>query len=95
VVKEKSAIHFEDLFAILANKTRPPDKDLPQTGVGLDWERLLSPIFITSDVYGTRSSSIILLEKTGKVTFVEQTFDLKDTNPTNQQTRKFSFTISE
>jgi uncharacterized protein with NRDE domain len=95
VVKEKNAIRFEDLFAILANKSRPPDKDLPQTGVDLEWERLLSPIFITSDVYGTRSSSIILLEKTGKVTFVEQTFDMGDTNPMKQQTRKFSFTINE
>ena len=95
IVKEKNAIRFKDLFAILANKSRPLDNDLPQTGVGLEWERLLSPIFITGNVYGTRSSSVILVKKTGKVTFMERTFDRGNASPMNPETRKFSFMINE
>ncbi len=62
------------IFAILADQSRPPDTLLPQTGVGLPWERVLSPLFITSEFYGTRSSSIVLVDRGGKVTFLERCF---------------------
>ena len=41
------------------------DADLPDTGVGLDRERMLSPIFITTPDgrYGTRCSTLILGER--------------------------------
>ena len=48
------------LFALLYDRAIAPDSDLPDTGVGLEWERLLSPIFISAPGYGTRSSTIIL-----------------------------------
>jgi uncharacterized protein with NRDE domain len=71
----------------------PPDEDLPQTGVGIDWERILSPLFISSDVYGTRSSSILLVKKNGRVIFVERTFNRKEDGPVSKETRKFSFVL--
>lgn len=46
-------------FEMLADTTPAPDHSLPQTGVSLEWERLLSSIFIQSDIYGTRVSSLI------------------------------------
>ncbi len=36
------------LFGILQDRTRPPDEQLPETGVGIEWERILSPLFIES-----------------------------------------------
>ncbi len=63
------------LFTLLADQTIPNDKNLPDTGVGLEWERMLSPIFITSDIYGTRSSTLIMLDKKNYVTFMERTFN--------------------
>jgi uncharacterized protein with NRDE domain len=63
------------LFALLADRQVPPDDQLPQTGVSQDWERMLSPVFITSPVYGTRSSTVVLLAKNRRVRFVEQAFD--------------------
>jgi uncharacterized protein with NRDE domain len=63
------------LFALLADRQVPPDDHLPQTGVSQDWERMLSPVFITSPVYGTRSSTVVLLAKNRRVRFVEQVFD--------------------
>jgi len=65
----------ESLFSILEDRTLPPDRDLPETGVGLDWERVLSPLHIESPTYGTRSSTLLLVERGGRVTFVERTYD--------------------
>ena len=95
LLEKKVEINLEDLFSILEDKTRPPDHTLPNTGVGLDKERMLSPLFITSDDYGTRSTSIILIDKNGKVTFEERTF-ISDRNQNfKQETRHFDFSISE
>lgn len=65
----------EDLFAILADNRKAPDEQLPDTGVGLEVERLLSSIFISSARYGTRSSSILLVDRDRQATFIERSFD--------------------
>jgi uncharacterized protein with NRDE domain len=65
----------EKLLDILADRTQPPDELLPKTGVGLEWERVLSPRFIESPVYGTRSSTVLMIGRGGKVTFVERVFN--------------------
>lgn len=65
----------EDLFAILADRTKAPDAELPETGVGLELERLLSSIFIESARYGTRSSTILLVNRYRQATFIERSFD--------------------
>ncbi|OQX27853.1 MAG: hypothetical protein BWK80_03225 [Desulfobacteraceae bacterium IS3] len=67
-------IDIEAIFRILADGTRPPDDRLPNTGVGIEWERILSPIFVSSETYGTRSSSVLLIKRNGEVTFAERTF---------------------
>lgn len=53
----------EDLFTLLQNADPAPDERLPKTGVSLEWERILSPLFIKSDGYGTRSSTVLLMSK--------------------------------
>lgn len=65
----------EDIFELLLNRAVAKDEDLPDTGVGLEWERILAPIFIKSPTYGTRSSTIILLDRAGGITFTERSFD--------------------
>jgi len=52
---------------LLADDTPASDAALPDTGVGLAKERLLSPVFIASADYGTRSSTVLLVDKTGAV----------------------------
>ncbi len=64
----------ERLLSLLTDCRRPPDAELPDTGVGKPWERILSPIFIKSPAYGTRSSTVVLMEREGRIVFVEQTF---------------------
>ena len=65
----------ERLFTLLSDRSRPPDDQLPETGVGREWERILSPLFIQSPTYGTRSATVLLVDKKGKITFAERVFD--------------------
>lgn len=73
----RGAGDIEALFAVLADRTRTPDADLPSTGVSLEWERRLSsPFIVGEDVgYGTRSSTVVTLGRDGASRFVERTFD--------------------
>ena len=74
---KKGAALEDALFAILSSRHVAPDDKLPATGVGREWEKLLSPIFIKSPNYGTRSSTILLFGKNKRVKFVEKVFDKK------------------
>lgn len=44
---------------------------LPDTGIGIDMEKILSPIFIESPIYGTRCTTIVSLNKKGKLNIYE------------------------
>lgn len=67
-------VALDPLFEIISDQTVAKDVELPETGVGLEMERLLSPMFITMPNYGTRSSTVLLIDKGDRVTFVERTF---------------------
>ncbi|MFO7838420.1 MAG: NRDE family protein [Desulfosalsimonadaceae bacterium] len=83
----------EPFFEKLADQTRPADSELPDTGIGLEWERTLSPIFITSHIYGTRSSSLVFIHCTGKVDFYERRFVSFRQTAVAGATRRISFFI--
>lgn len=65
---------IETLFAALADTQTPPDESLPDTGVGLARERLLSPPFIQGPAYGTRASAVIRIATNGDWQFEERRF---------------------
>ena len=52
-------------FEMLADTTRAPDLRLPETGVPLEMERMLSSVCIESDEYGTRTSTVVKLYLNG------------------------------
>ena len=62
----------DDLFDLLADRTKAPDEELPDTGVGIEIERQLSPIFIETPVYGTRSSTVVRFSEKGEIRFDER-----------------------
>ncbi len=74
VLRSKTEVEPEDLFKVLIDQWKPADEVLPDTGVGLEWERILGPVFITSSVYGTRSSTVILVDYRGRVVFAERSY---------------------
>lgn len=57
----------ETLFGVLLDTRVPADEVLPDTGIGLDWERLLAPAFIRNPRYGTRSSTLVLVRHDGEI----------------------------
>jgi uncharacterized protein with NRDE domain len=65
------------LFEVLYDDVFAEDTMLPDTGVGLERERVLSSMFIKSPGYGTRCSTVILVDHQNKVSFTERVFDLK------------------
>ncbi|PLY01318.1 MAG: hypothetical protein C0622_07485 [Desulfuromonas sp.] len=68
----KDQPQVEELIQLLEDKHPASDSELPDTGVGIELERLLSPICITGERYGTRSSTLILVDRKSNVTLYEQ-----------------------
>jgi len=75
LIASKEEVTEQDLFSILFNDESYPLETLPDTGVGAELEKMLSPVFINSPNYGTRSSTVVMLDYNGGVSFTEKTFD--------------------
>lgn len=61
-------------FDLLADQTIIADENLPSTGVPIEWERLLSAIFVKSESYGTRASTLVWQDADGNITVHENNF---------------------
>jgi uncharacterized protein with NRDE domain len=75
IVGNSDIIDPETLFALLADRTRYPDLLLPDTGVGIQRERSLSSIFVSREEFGTRCSTVILIGRDNRMSFLERSFD--------------------
>ena len=64
----------EDLFKLLHSPHIPADHELPNTGVGLERERMLGARFIQSPDYGTRACTVILFHRDGGTDFCERQY---------------------
>lgn len=80
------------LFDCLKAREVFPDSELPDTGVGLEWERTLSPQFIVSEAYGTRSTMVVMMDRTGSVTLSERNYVPRG-GPETYSQRTFQFAI--
>lgn len=67
----------EELFSMLKDEQRAEDQILPDTGVGLERERALSSMFIKTKGYGTRCSTVLLVDKEDRVQYYERTYNLE------------------
>ena len=64
----------EALFALLRDDRPAPDAQLPETGIALGWERMLSSAFIRAPGYGTRCSTVMLLSASGEFIVEERSW---------------------
>lgn len=83
----------EPLFDLLADDREAPVEELPDTGIPKDIEKKVSPIFIKSDGYGTRCSTVLLVDHNGEVTFAERRF--KPGTMEIQEENWYEFSISQ
>lgn len=61
-------------FELLADREIVPDAHLPETGVPIEWERILSAIFVCSPNYGTRASTVLTMHRDGRVMLAERSY---------------------
>lgn len=73
---ESEVIDHEGILDALLDEAIAPDHELPDTGVGLERERILSAMFIKSPGYGTRCSTVITIDRSNNVHFVEREYDV-------------------
>ena len=67
-------ISANTLLELLQDETPAAEQELPDTGIGPVRERLLSPIFIRGDIYGTRASTLFRLAGDGSCKLIECSF---------------------
>ncbi|MFP4159266.1 MAG: NRDE family protein [Desulfobacterales bacterium] len=94
LITSSRIIEPHQLLDLMFDRTVPPDDSLPDTGVGLQWERMLSPVFVASPGYGTRSSSVVLVDNSGRLVFCERSFSLTENVPLPEQTRCFEILLT-
>ena len=87
--KMKGALSSNDvdpakLFDVLFDDRIAPDETLPDTGVGLERERMLSSMFIKSPNYGTRCSTVVMIDQDDYVYFAERVYNLSTFDYTSQ-----------
>lgn len=85
-------LQADDLFAMLADREQAPVDNLPSTGLPPDWERVVSAPFIVNERYGTRCSTLLLVERTGRTVLHERRFDAAGVQT---GTTRFEFTSAE
>jgi uncharacterized protein with NRDE domain len=95
--KFKSIIEFgkisaATLFDFMYDTEQAADDKLPETGIGLERERALSSMFIKTQGYGTRCSTVILIDRQDNVEFTERIYDL---NTFQFAERDFQFKIEK
>ena len=65
----------ESLLDVLADRSLVPGEEPEAFDLRLAPERLTRLAFVMSPTYGTRSSTVLLLDRTGEVEYVERQFD--------------------
>jgi uncharacterized protein with NRDE domain len=85
-------LQADDVFAMLGDREQAPIDNLPSTGLPTDWERVVSAPFIVNERYGTRCSTLLLVERTGRTVLHERRFDAAGVQT---GTTRFEFTSAE
>ena len=71
---DKQASGISSLLSLLRDGAQAADDELPDTGIGLERERVLSSIFIEGERYGTRASTVLDIGSGGTIRFCERSF---------------------
>lgn len=74
LLEQNAEIEPKRLLNLLQDQIPADDRELPQTGVSLEWERALSPLFIATPDYGTRSSTVLRVTKEQELWLTETTW---------------------
>ena len=85
-VSVNKPVSVDEWIKIMNDARQADDQDLPSTGVGVERERLLSSMFITSEDYGTRTTTVIELNEKNELGWYERHY-IQNEITTNVETR--------
>lgn len=71
-ISRDNEIDQECLFQTLKNRDWAERNKLPDTGIGIEWEEKLSSIYIDTENYGTRSSTVMTISNDNKADVTER-----------------------
>ncbi|MHB1126348.1 MAG: NRDE family protein [Bacillota bacterium] len=74
IIERDSDAAAADLMKFLNDRQPAKDSELPDTGISREWEKLLSSPFISSPSYGTRSSTVLFVGRSGHIRFYERSY---------------------
>lgn len=78
------------LLDALADGHVAPDDELPQSGLDIERERLLSAARIRGEGYGTRVSTLVFVDHDGRVEFVERAWAPDQDKPVREKRASFA-----
>jgi len=85
-------VDSEALLDLLADRGSKDPTRLTTEELQSEPEKMTSRIFIDSPIYGTRSSTVVLVNGDGEISFVERQFDANG-KPTGTQSHKFKVVV--
>ena len=88
----KNAFTLEDLIGVMQNTELAKDDELPETGIGYEWEKAISAMCIQMPEYGTCCTTAITISYDGEVNFMEKSYPVGDRK---DQTVSHSFLIEK
>lgn len=72
---QNQSLNIDKLFELMTNSEQAQTEHLPNTGIPLNWEQLLSSIFIVSPEYGTRTTNIITQDNEGNICVYDRSYN--------------------
>lgn len=91
-ILQRKEIQVSDIFDALYDTQQAEDNQLPATGLPVERERVLSSMFIKSPNYGSRCSTVMLVDQMNNVHFHERVYDWETFN---YSTRSYQFNTNE
>lgn len=73
-VLKKEVFDPENIFSMMLNRAEFDEHLLPDTGIGKELEKKLSPLFINMPGYGTRCTSVITVDSENYMEFRERSY---------------------
>ncbi len=92
---DKNEFSCDKLIQIMTDTEAFADSLLPDTGVSLELERLLSSSFIRSENYGTRATTALLIKHNGEAEIVEQGYDHEGATERNRVRLQLKQAVSQ
>jgi uncharacterized protein with NRDE domain len=72
---QENQVQVSELLDLMHDTEKPADSEVQQTGLDMERERMLSPMFIESAEYGTCSSTVLLIDYDNRVQFTERVYE--------------------